>query len=116
MFGFLRRMAYRTVYGANHPEAMARSLEWPRVRADHLKHSPGCAVCGETKNVSVHHVKPFHVYPALELEPGNLITLCEGRWHHILFGHLLNWSAWNPDVRLDAANWREKIKRRRTKP
>lgn len=113
MIGFLRRLAYRTTYGAFHPEAMARSPRWPAVRDAHLKHYPGCAVCGERKNVTVHHVKPFHLFPDLELDATNLLTLCETRWHHLLFGHLLNWSAWNPDVRIDAVTWREKIARRR---
>lgn len=47
----------------------------------------------------------------MELDPENLITLCEGPAFncHLFFGHLRNWSSHNPDVREDAAMWREKI-------
>lgn len=90
-----------------------RSGKWPTVRKNHLAAFPTCACCGrnETGHMNVHHVKPYHLFPDLELEEINLITLCE---HpalncHLLFGHLLDWSAWNPDVRKDTAAWLAKI-------
>ncbi|MGA2401456.1 MAG: hypothetical protein ABSG91_07090, partial [Syntrophobacteraceae bacterium] len=48
-----------------------------------------------------HHVKPFHLAPALELEPGNLITLCEeGEYNcHLVHGHNGDWKSFNDDVR-----------------
>ena len=92
----------------------ARSKKWPEVQKAFLKQNPICAVCSKKGTVlnplNVHHKQPFHVKPALELDPNNLITLC--RVHHFLFGHLLNWSSWNIEVEQDAYNWREKIKDR----
>lgn len=91
-----------------------RSGRWPDVRAAHLKREPACAVCGARKGVEVHHVEPFHLWPARELDPTNLITLC--KVHHLWVGHLGNWESWNADVRADAAAWREKIKNRPVQP
>lgn len=93
-----------------------RSPKWPAVRAEHLRSHPTCEACGERrmKVLAVHHIVPFHVNPSKELEPANLITLCEGESVncHLLFGHLRNWRSWNVDVREDAAEWRAKIKSR----
>jgi 5-methylcytosine-specific restriction endonuclease McrA len=36
--------------------------------------------CKESKNLSVHHIKPVRQFPDLVLEPSNLITFC--RYHH----------------------------------
>ena len=39
----------------------------------------------------MHHIKPFHLYPQLELDPNNLITLCRSKyWRfdcHLAVGH-----------------------------
>lgn len=88
----------------------SRSWRWPRVRREHLLIEPACAVCGKLDDVEVHHCISFSRRPDLELVDGNLITLC--RNHHFLFGHLLRWSSENPDVRIDATVWRDKIKAR----
>lgn len=82
----------------------ARSPEWPRVEKEHLMREPTCAACGyRGSGLQVHHIKPFHLHPALELEPSNLITLCEvkGRDHHLLLGHLDEWESFNVNVRHD---------------
>lgn len=91
-----------------------RSPQWPEVRAKHLAQFPACAVCGSTEDVAVHHVKPFHLYPELELVPSNFLTLCERRGsnHHLEFGHLGLWAAWNPEVRYDALSWNIKRQHR----
>lgn len=94
-----------------------RSSHWTKVREEHLKIQSCCQVCGSVFNLAVHHIRPFHTHPELELDPKNLITLCEGGhpYHlncHFLFGHLLNWSSWNPHVIEDAKIWSEKIKNR----
>jgi len=73
-----------------------RSSEWPKVRKTHLESNPACAICGSLKKVEVHHKKPFHLAPELELEPSNLVTLCEGKEFssiicHLTFGHLGNY-------------------------
>lgn len=91
---------------------LSRSYQWKRIRAAHLKEKPECAVCGSTKNVVPHHIIPFSVDPSRELDPSNLISLCEGKTFncHLFFGHLRNWSGYNPDVVQDARFWREKLK------
>ena len=52
----------------------------------------------------MHHVKPFHLDPALELDPGNLIALCMKRdsWCHLYLGHGDDFRAYNAKVRDDA--------------
>ncbi|WP_160146091.1 HNH endonuclease [Dictyobacter aurantiacus] len=87
---------------------MARSPEWPRVAQEHLSREPACVVCGHRgQGLQVHHIKPFHLYPELELDPRNLITLCEirGRTHHLLIGHLDDWESYNIHVRTDAKRY-----------
>ncbi|HEY3993606.1 MAG TPA: HNH endonuclease [Ktedonobacteraceae bacterium] len=82
----------------------SRSPEWPAVAHAHLAKEPACRVCGHRgQGLQVHHIKPFHLYPDLELDPNNLITLCElkGRDHHLLIGHLDDWESYNPQVRTD---------------
>lgn len=96
-----------------HPVGTSRSGQWPTVRKKHLTEHPRCEVCGGTTKLEVHHVRPFHLHPDLELDQGNLITLCEanhgGANCHLLFGHLGNFKSFNVDVHEDAAHWAEKI-------
>lgn len=91
-----------------------RSGKWRGVRNDHLANHSTCAACGDKRMLNVHHVQPFHLFPELELEPTNLITLCEVPSHscHFMIGHLASWSAYNPHVREDAARMLERIKGR----
>jgi len=103
---------------ANEPElvyGVPRSSRWPKVRAEHLVCFPTCAACGSKTAIAVHHEKPFHLYPDLELDPTNLVTLCECPSHncHLIFGHNLSWRAWNPHVREDAAQFLDRIANRR---
>jgi 5-methylcytosine-specific restriction endonuclease McrA len=93
---------------------MKRSPHWDEARDEHLKRQPTCQVCGRRAFLNVHHIKPFHLSPELELVQENLITLCEGQSVncHLLFGHLLNWAKYNPNVVEDAAAWRAKIAKR----
>jgi len=53
-----------------------RSPKWHKVEKEHLAKEPACQWCGATVKVQVHHVKPFHLHPELELDPSNFITLC----------------------------------------
>jgi len=76
---------------------MARNSKWSVVRKLHKAQNPYCAACLGLK-IDVHHVKPVHVFPWLELDLGNLISLCHKHCHLIL-GHLGNWKLWNPRVR-----------------
>ena len=95
------------VYGA------ARSGKWPALERNWLKVHPHCAACGGTQDVSVHHKKPFHLHPDLELDPGNLITLCERHNCHLMIGHSGDWHAFNPHVEEDARILRRRIEQRR---
>jgi hypothetical protein len=64
--------------------------------------------CGyKGAKVQVHHIKPFHLHPQLELDPNNLITLCEakGRDHHLLLGHLDEWESYNVNIRSDVKHY-----------
>lgn len=99
-----------------HPLGTARSPHWAAVRAKHLEAHPNCAVCGGKDKLQVHHKRPFHLHPELELDPDNLITLCEvkrdGVNCHLFVGHLGNYRSYNPDVAADADIWAAKIKGR----
>lgn len=101
-----------------HPLSAKRSGHWPSVRKQHLAAHPACEVCGGEDKLEVHHVKPFHLHPNLELDPANLVTLCEsnkgGANCHLLFGHLGNFKSFNARVRIDAAQWFNKLKNRPT--
>jgi hypothetical protein len=78
-----------------------RSPEWPRVRRAHLEKEPVCQWCGGSTELQVHHIQPFHLAPALELDPENLITLCEkkGTDDHLEHGHLGDFKNFNPQIR-----------------
>lgn len=88
-----------------------RSPEWPHVRAEHLKKEPACRACGTKDALQVHHIKPFHLHPDLELDPSNLVTLCEkpGHYCHFRIGHFLNWTNFNPFAVADADRFREAL-------
>jgi 5-methylcytosine-specific restriction endonuclease McrA len=91
------------------PSGKKRSPKWPAVRKKHLERIPYCVICNGTKTLEVHHIKPFHLNPELELDPNNLMTLCEsgknGVTCHRFFGHLGNYKKINPFVRADAFDW-----------
>ncbi|MDE2107237.1 MAG: HNH endonuclease, partial [Patescibacteria group bacterium] len=89
---------------------LKRSDQWPEVERAYRAAHPTCAACPSTA-VQVHHVLPFHfavllARPDLELDPRNLIGLCEkehgdegAQDHHLLLGHLDDFQSYNPDVR-----------------
>lgn len=112
----LLKKALFYVYGFSFDEirvlSLPRSPEWKKVRLEHLSKNPRCAVCGNYKNVVPHHIVPFHVDPSKELDPSNLISLCEGDTFncHLFFGHFRNWTKHNPEVTEDARIWNEKTK------
>lgn len=93
--------------------AMApRSGKWARLERIHLAQHPECEVCGTKEEVVGHHVLPFHLFPQYELDPDNIWSLCNSRFHHITFGHLMLFAAYNPKVREDTAYIRGKIDHR----
>lgn len=100
------------------PAGMKRSSEWPRIRKEHLEKHPTCALCGGKDKIEVHHKKPFHLHPELELDPANLISLCEAKGNgincHLAFGHLGSFKSLNEGVEADAFEWNHKITSRPT--
>lgn len=103
MFNWLRRKT-SDLFGA------PRSGKWKTVRAAHLERNPSCAACGKKKDLEVHHLTPVHVRPDLELEPGNLITLCADPCH-LVHGHLMSWTRFNPTCEEDCQRYLAKLLR-----
>lgn len=95
----------------------ARSNRWRTVARKFLAENPSCAVCGRAGDevqLQVHHVVPYHyctdqriARPDLELDPRNLIALCEhtssrpAADHHLVVGHLDDFRSSNLHVRED---------------
>lgn len=93
---------------------LKRSPHWPEARDGHLKEFPFCFGCGTNEKVEVHHILPFHLFPEFELDPRNWLSLCMKRGHecHFRLGHLFDWSAWNPDVVLEAKKFHSQVRNR----
>jgi 5-methylcytosine-specific restriction enzyme A len=89
----------------------ARSKEWPALRKKHLDKQPCCQACGSCLKPEVHHIVPVHLDPSRELDPDNLITLCD-KYCHFVFGHLMNYRSWNTDIIKDAKVYNDKLKNR----
>jgi len=89
-----------------------RSPLWPSVRRAHLIMEKTCQWCGCDKSLEVHHIKPFHEEPKLELEFYNLITLCEhiGEQCHLEHGHAHNWKKSVPSVREDCEKHKKEMR------
>jgi 5-methylcytosine-specific restriction enzyme A len=98
------------------PLSKARSPKWSGIRNKLVAEKMVCAVCGGKDKLEVHHIKPFHLHPELELDPSNLIVLCEsgggGLNCHLAFGHLGSYKSFNVDVVSDSVSWRKKIESR----
>ncbi len=92
-----------------------RSSKWPAVRKSFLEENPTCAFCGGKDSLEVHHIKPFHLDPSLELDLSNLIALCESKKYgvncHLFFGHLGNYRRENTSILEDIKIWRTKFKK-----
>jgi len=73
-----------------------RSPRWAGVRAEYIKMNPNCFACSSRDKLEVHHIKPFHSNPELELSQDNLVTLC--RYCHLVLGHLKYFELENPLV------------------
>ena len=87
-----------------------RSPEWKDVRKLHLQEQNQCQACGKKSSLEVHHILPVHIDPTLELEPSNLLTLCDRC--HFVFGHLSDYKSWNIDVVTDCETYLKKTKSR----
>lgn len=97
MFKFIKR-----IFGEDERFGK-RSSDWRKVRDEFVKENPYCAACCTKNKLEVHHIKPYHIAPELELEKTNLITLC--RNHHFTFGHFCDWTSWNIDVEKDVKDY-----------
>lgn len=87
----------------------ARSPQWRNIRKEHLSKYNKCAACGKSTDLEVHHIKPVHKYPELELDPLNLITLCNNQCH-LTFGHFMDYKSWNKDVEHDCAVYYNRLR------
>lgn len=74
-----------------------RSYKWSAVRKEHLKKQPCCQCCGSCDKPEVHHIIPVHIDASKELDPDNLITLCD-KYCHFVFGHFMHWKSWNVNI------------------
>ena len=88
-----------------------RSPGWSKLREEHIKKQPHCQACGSKKRPEVHHIVPVHLDPSQELNPDNLITLCD-KYCHFIFGHLMNYKSWNVNVIEDSKVYYNKVKRK----
>jgi ribosomal protein S27AE len=84
---------------------LKRSHLWQDLEQEFKRNNPVCKACGSSVNLNVHHKKPFHLFPELELDYNNLITLCmDGdKDCHLKLGHGGNFRAYNPNVIEDVA-------------
>lgn len=112
------RLPYEVVHDTLGHVAVPRSPHWGKVRDAYLLEHPLCVACGGKDHLNAHHRKPFHLFPELELDPTNLLTLCEhgpGDTNcHLLLGHGGNWSLWNPQVQNDVEWFAEMLARIRS--
>ena len=105
------------------PEANGseRSGKWSAVERAQLASHPNCQRCGRTPEqcekadmkLQVHHKRPFHAHPELELDPDNLITLCDEC--HGTDAHLdRHYKSWNPLIEQEAKLHRAMVEARPT--
>lgn len=79
---------------------VTRSPKWRHVEKAHLAAHGLCEGCRSTKHLQVHHVRPFHLHPELELDPDNLVTACmDVAECHLRICHGDNFKAYVPKVR-----------------
>lgn len=77
-----------------------RSSCWRATRQAHLSKHPTCEACGSREGLDVHHIQPVSLYPELECEESNLMTLCGApRNCHYSVGHGFNWRGYRPDAK-----------------
>lgn len=89
-----------------------RSSKWPALRKSFIEAHPECSACGSKEFLEVHHIKSFKLHPDLELDPKNLIVLCDRPGpdnHHMYIGHLGNFKQENPNVVTDARKIRKSL-------
>ena len=97
----------RLFLGGDPALLVERSSRWPSLRKSWIAAHPHCEACGTTRGLEAHHVRPVHLFPELELDPGNLMTVC--RTHHFVLCHLGDWSAWSPWAREDCYQYQGRV-------
>ena len=89
-----------------------RSGKWSEFRKSHIKKY--CELCEKKgsflRPLELHHVKPFHLFPFLELDPDNVITVC--RHCHLYFAHLGSFKSFCLEIKKLAEEWRLRRKQR----
>ena len=78
----------------------SRDPRWQAASKKYLQKNRTCICCGK-KAVVTHHLKPFHLFPELEMEPSNWRAMCAPC--HLIVGHLGNFSNYNPALDEHAA-------------
>lgn len=77
--------------------AAERASGWDAFRDGKVVAHPYCSLCSSEKELELHHKKPFHDHPELELDPNNVIVLC--RNCHWWAGHCgVAWDAENNEI------------------
>ena len=79
-----------------------RSPKWSAARDAFLKLHPACEVCDGKKGLVAHHIVPFFMDRSKELDPNNLVALCEENPTincHLWAGHGGNFADYNPHVK-----------------
>lgn len=116
MSGKLIHVDHGALVAGSH--GLKRSPHWEAICRKYLLEHPNCAACkpGQSNvKPQVHHRIPFHFCvllgrPELEEYPPNFIPLCETEKgkpapnHHLLIGHLDDFTSSNLDVTLDATH------------
>lgn len=114
MIDQLQRLLHIGDYHPQRTFGSTRSSQWGTFKRDFGKiHLKECAVCGGIKKVQLHHKKPFHLHPELELDPNNVIWLCIGNKTincHLRMGHLDNFrTKYNPQIKEEAQKWNRRF-------
>ena len=82
-----------------------RSPEWTELRNRFVHDHPVCVVCGSESDIQVHHLKTFKLWPGLELDYDNLVTLCISKRLgfncHLEIGHGGSYKYYNPYIKDD---------------
>lgn len=109
MFGWLKS---RSVENAK-TGGESRSPQWPTVRRKFLE-GKVCAACGGTEQLEAHHLVPFSVDRNRELNPENLLALCEhpARLCHFRVGHRYRWASYSRHATEDAELDRKRLEER----
>jgi 5-methylcytosine-specific restriction endonuclease McrA len=101
-------------FGNSKKSEFDRSPKWKTIRSQHLKSNSYCAACGRKTGLEVHHIEPVQINPQRELDPTNLITLCDS-YCHLAIGHLMDYKSWNENVIKDSEVYLDKVQNRPSK-